>query len=267
MSTIEISPLTNYDLHADTEAASLENRGLEWIESAKLKDGFLRYTEGLGVPTETLARLEYRMGLMAEKDTQTANHGFRAGGYAGAIIRKIGGEKYGTTFHEGLIRVEVALHDDGKSNTENEVLARTWDNTFDRNRDMPELRRHPVDGYNSLNGDPFLPPETKYIAGCHHQYEEEEPYGVPLAWIDEEYKDDPEMRDWVHFAVKVAVAADIYDAATYRNNSYFTEGISTYDYIARRLHKLFPNEWKDVLEALQEEQLTHYLRAPQSVAP
>lgn len=266
MSTIEISPHTNYDLPADAEAVSLENRGLEWIESAELKDGFLRYTEGLGVPQDTLARLEYRMQLMAEKDPKTADHGFRVGGYAGAIIRKVGGEKYGTAFHEGLIRVMVALHDDGKLDAEDKVLASTWDNTFDRDRDMPKFRLHAVDGYNSLNGDIFLPPETKYIAGCHHQYEEEEPYGIPLSWIDEEYKDDPDMRDWVHFAVKLAVAADIYDAATSRNNSYFTEGISTYDYIARRLQKLFPDKWEDVLGALQEEQLSHYLRAPQPLA-
>lgn len=251
--------------------ANQENPTLDWTSSAELARGFADYNLGLGVPAETQAEVDHLLSELSEVDPRTADHGRRSGGYAGATVRALGGG----TFHQGIARVSVSLHDIGKKSTEPSTLHRSWGDAgwglWSDDRDMPAISRHPKDGYKLLENNPFLPPETKYIAGCHHQYPDplrtDRPvYGVELSQIDQDYAHDPAMRDWVHLLVKVAVAADVYDSATHRNNSYL-QGNEVYAYLVRRLQPLFPGEWQQVLHALQEEHLYYHLQVSEAADP
>lgn len=250
-----------------------ENRGLVWIGSEELSRGFAGCNEALGVPSETQAEVDLLLWKLGEVDARTVDHCRRVGGYAGAIVKKIGGPQYGDAFHEGLARVCLAVHDVGKLFTDPATLHRTWGDDgwgkWDDAVDMLAMRDHPADGYKILDNNPALPPEAKFVAGCHHRYPdpskpEREPYGIELSEIDKEYAADPAMRDWVHFLVKISVAADVYDSATNRKNSYLQEEEGLYDYLVGRLQPLFPEQWSEVMKALQEEHLYYHLRAPQA---
>jgi len=248
----------------------IENRGLALISTVDLENGFREYNRGIAVPEEQQKRIDELLLLQSQEigSSSLADHGRRVGGYAGALVRRLGGVKYDTNFHEGLVRVMGSLHDIGKVKTDRSTLMRSlgiegW-GTFDRITDMPAMESHPKDGFDIVDNDKILPPETKFIAGCHHQFPADgtEAYGVSLSKIDEAYCDKPAMRDWVHFAVRIIAAADVYDAATSRNNGYFSQDASMYDKISERLIKIIPEHWQTAMTALQDEHMHYYLRAP-----
>jgi hypothetical protein len=267
------------DVSSSGLSQSPENRGLVWLSHEELANGFRKYNEGLGVQPNQQADIDDLLEAMSnEVDPELADHDRRVGGYAGALLRTIGGEQYGTTFHEGIIRVMCAVHDIGKIKIDKQVMMRSLmkgDRPFDRELDMPEMRKHPEAGFEMVKYDSILPPETKFIAGCHHQFppvEGDEPYGIPLSKIAEEFPGDENatLRDWIHFAIKITALADYYDSYTNRigKSTYYTsatiDDVDIYNHVSAYAQKLFPDNWQTAIKALQDEQIYYNLKAPQA---
>jgi hypothetical protein len=240
----------------------------EWISSHELALGYGAVNLALGVPLGTQRRTDELIWNLGEKCYRTANHGRRVGGYAGAVVREVGGPNFGTDYHIGIMRIIGGVHDIGKLVTEEVTLHRTFGDPgygeWDEAVDLPNIWPHAEDGAQMVEGDSQLPEETPLGIGCHHQYPDptkpERPiYGRRLATIDEVYKNQPQMRAWGHLMVKSLVAGDTYDAVTSRANTYLSPGDSAYKYMLARLKPLFPEQHERVLGALQREHV-HYLR-------
>lgn len=241
---------------------------IQRIGSHALAVGFADFNLGLGVSLETQQRVDSRLWVLGERCPRTADHGRRAGGYAGAIIRTVGGKEFGTNEHVATGRITGGIHDIAKALTDPGTLHRSMGDIeygpWVESRDMPKLWHHPKDGAEMTMGDPDLPEETPYGIGCHHQYPDfmkpgARLYGMSLETIDQVYRNAPQMRKWVHFLVRSVVAGDIFDAVTSRSNDYLRPGDSVHNYMIERLKPLFPTMWSVALGALQREQV-HYLR-------
>lgn len=259
MNTAEMDPMT---------LPQEENRGLELIGSHELAMGFAKRNRELGITPEMQAKTDELLWELSErqKDPRTADHGRRTGGYAGAVAAVLGF----TAEQQGYIRVDMALHDMGKENTDPDTMHRShgdegygvWNEAVDR----PNILKHPEDGYNRLAREPHLRPSAKYVAGCHHQYPDigQEAYGVPLSEIDREFADNEPLRILTHAEVFIANIVDKWDAAS-RNNSRFLEGSEVVEYMREYLEQYLPGDEQvqdAIIGALQDEQI-HYLRAPQ----
>lgn len=232
----------------------------EQLSSHELCVMFAQENERLGIPFEAQRAIDKLLWQLGEVDARTADHCRRVGDYTGAVIGAIGGEKYANDYHVLVGRLAGAGHDVGKVKTPAATLHRTWgDEGWGEWRDsvdMPAIEGHAKDGYKMIARETSLPQEIKYGAGCHHVFvDQDKPgrhaYGIPLAEIDEVYKDDPDMKEWVHFMIKAVVAADIFDAATTRKgDSYLDPETDEYEHVRKRLEKIFPDQHEDVMTAL-----------------
>jgi HD-GYP domain-containing protein (c-di-GMP phosphodiesterase class II) len=97
-------------------------------------------------------------------DPALASHAARVGANAEAVARRLG---WGDERIEGL-RLGAALHDVGKVNVRPEVLGKTG--LLDE-RELAEIRAHPVEGTWLIAGVPSLSPALPYVLFHHERWD------------------------------------------------------------------------------------------------
>lgn len=256
------------------EAAEEMSPSEMWIDSASLANGFSKYNQGLGVPAEYQQRVDDLLGRVSAdihpELSEYGDHQRRVGGYAGVLLPVLY-PQYDTPFHIGLIRISGAIHDVGKEDIDEDVFMRSFAvpgyGTFERDVDMSEMEKHATYGYLKIAGEPEgLPPEAAFIAGCHHQFPDigQQPYGIELAEIYRQYRDDPDMARWIHCGAEVVSMADYFDA-TSRKNLYFASSEDRVSGLLRYMQRRRPGQETMIIDTLLEER-AHYLRKTGHIA-
>jgi hypothetical protein len=198
--------------------------------------------------------------LVGQRDWGITVHGRLSGGLAGAGIRAVGGELFGSPQCEAETRINAGLHDVGKLLTLLDTLMRTygpeagfgmWIDAIDR----PNMNKHPRDGARMLREDPDLPEGGYLVAGTHHGHKLKGkiPYGMRPGIIDRLYAHDPFRGTFLTLQSKITNCADDFEAALGRPNSYRCDGIMPYESMVGHLQEQFPQQWQTLLAAFHYE--------------
>ncbi len=148
----------------------------------------------MGGTSPFVSRLAAFTAAMGVCDPSLQGHSTRAGEHAEAIARRLGW----TADALEELRVGAALHDVGKVNVRQEVLAKTG--RLD-DGELAEIRAHPVEGVWLIAGVRSLAPALPYVL-FHHERWDGEGYPTRRAGSD------------IPLEGRVLAVADAFDAMT-----------------------------------------------------
>jgi len=163
----------------------------------------------LEISPEQRESLQTYLTLVRKRDEETWEHSVRVGLKGAEVARFIHIVDPKALFYAGL------LHDVGKALTDPDSLRKK--EGFDE-KDMRELRRHPMDGYKLLRG---IHDFSAQILLRHHQFVGKGyPERLPRGHIDF----SKGTQAMIGYFARILGLVDFHDALTHRENDKFSPG-------------------------------------------